>query len=153
MGYMTMEGDTAGGLAPLAGVSKAFIMDFLRWAEKHLSHASLARVNALKPSAELQKEQYDEDELMPYEMLNRLEDIFVRQRMAPQHAMRALIKTHGIPPALAKAYVRKFLSLWQRNQWKRERMPPSFHTDSYAVSPKTWARFPILSDAKAHHKI
>ncbi|MFT4741429.1 MAG: NAD+ synthase (glutamine-hydrolyzing), partial [Marivirga sp.] len=35
--------------------------------------------------------------------------------------------------------------LWTRNQWKRERLAPSFHLDDYNVDPKTWCRFPILS--------
>ena len=36
-------------------------------------------------------------------------------------------------------------TLWQRNQWKRERYAPSFHIDEYSLDPKSWARFPILS--------
>jgi NAD+ synthase (glutamine-hydrolysing) len=39
----------------------------------------------------------------------------------------------------------KFYRLWARNQWKRERIAPSFHLDEFNIDPKTWCRFPILS--------
>ena len=30
-------------------------------------------------------------------------------------------------------------------QWKRERLAPSFHFDDLNVDPRSWCRFPILS--------
>jgi NAD+ synthase (glutamine-hydrolysing) len=42
-------------------------------------------------------------------------------------------------------WVKRFFSLWSRNQWKRERYAPSFHLDDENLDPKTWCRFPILS--------
>ena len=47
-------------------------------------------------------------------------------------------------------WVERFFRLWARNQWKRERYAPSFHLDDENLDPKTWCRFPILSDAYAH---
>ncbi|MCK4685245.1 MAG: NAD+ synthetase, partial [Pirellulales bacterium] len=38
-----------------------------------------------------------------------------------------------------------FFQLWSRNQWKRERLAPSFHLDDESLDPKSWCRFPILS--------
>ena len=34
VGYATMDGDTCGGLAPLAGIDKAFLLDWLKWMEQ-----------------------------------------------------------------------------------------------------------------------
>jgi NAD+ synthase (glutamine-hydrolysing) len=42
-------------------------------------------------------------------------------------------------------WVERFFRLWSMNQWKRERLAPSFHVDDESVDPKTWCRFPILS--------
>ena len=42
-------------------------------------------------------------------------------------------------------WIKKFFTLWCRNQWKRERYAPSFHLDDENLDPKTWCRFPILS--------
>jgi len=54
------------------------------------------------------------------------------------------MKTEFEPKAL-KGYIRKFFRLWAANQWKRERLAPSFHLDDWNVDPRTWCRFPILS--------
>jgi NAD+ synthase (glutamine-hydrolysing) len=48
-------------------------------------------------------------------------------------------------PELLKMYIIKFFQLWTRNQWKRERIAPSFHLDEFNVDPRSWCRFPILS--------
>src|SRR5690606_12748950 len=34
VGYATMDGDTAGGLAPIGGIDKAYLIDWLRWMER-----------------------------------------------------------------------------------------------------------------------
>ena len=44
-----------------------------------------------------------------------------------------------------KIWIKKFFSLWAINQWKRERIAPSFHLDAFNIDPRTWCRFPILS--------
>ena len=41
-------------------------------------------------------------------------------------------------------WVTRFVQLFKQNQWKRERLAPSFHLDTYNIDPKTGARFPIL---------
>ena len=46
---------------------------------------------------------------------------------------------------LLKAHIKKFFLLWSRNQWKRERIAPSFHLDDFNIDPRSWCRFPILS--------
>ncbi len=34
VGYATMDGDTSGGLSPIAGIDKAFLRQWLAWLEK-----------------------------------------------------------------------------------------------------------------------
>ncbi len=34
VGYATMDGDTCGGLSPIAGIDKAFLLGWLSWLEK-----------------------------------------------------------------------------------------------------------------------
>src|SRR5207244_13457790 len=58
VGYATMAGDTAGGLAPIAGIDKAFIRRWLRWCEKIGPDGigpltELAAINDQAPTAEL----------------------------------------------------------------------------------------------------
>ena len=50
-----------------------------------------------------------------------------------------------VPRAQLEGWVKRFFSLFARNQWKRERFAPAFHLDDENLDPKTWCRFPILS--------
>ena len=146
VGYATMDGDTSGSLAPIAGIDKPFIRQWLLWAQKELGYSGLQVVNSLTPTAELrpaEHEQTDEDDLMPYDVLNQIERAFIWQRMSPQQIHHELAK--NLPEDRAARYVIKFFTLWSRNQWKRERLAPSFMIDDYNIDPRSWYRFPILS--------
>ncbi|HHG85226.1 MAG TPA: NAD(+) synthase [Bacteroidetes bacterium] len=146
VGYATMDGDTAGGIAPLGGIDKVFLLHWLRWAETELKIKGLGFVNNLQPSAELRpltNEQTDEGDLMPYAILDQIERAAIRDYKSPLEVFKTM---RGIrEDKVLKGYIRKFFTLWARNQWKRERYAPSFHLDDANLDPKTWCRFPILS--------
>ena len=147
VGYATMDGDTSGSLAPIAGIDKPFILNWLKWAEQSLGYKSLGAVNALTPSAELRPQsraQTDEQDLMPYEALVRIEKLAILGRQSPLRVYEAMKNDYADQNKL-KGYIGKFFRLWAANQWKRERMAPSFHFDDLNVDPRSWCRFPILS--------
>jgi len=156
VGYATMDGDTCGGLSPIAGVSKTFILQWLT--DYSTGHApnefyGLRHVMKLKPSAELrpqEEEQTDEEDLMPYDILNDIEEMAVRNKMDPASIVQALENRSFKPIKDALQYVDKFFKLFTRNQWKRERYAPSFHLDDQSLDPKTFYRFPILNSGFAH---
>ncbi|RSK48458.1 NAD(+) synthase [Hymenobacter rigui] len=149
VGYCTMDGDTAGSISPIAGVDKAFVKQWLRWAEAELNYPALRHVNALQPTAELrplEDKQTDERDLMPYPLLNRIERLAFYDRLSPRQVLAKLVQEDPVADAeQLKTYVKRFYSLWSRNQWKRERYAPAFHLDDYNVDPRSWLRFPILS--------
>lgn len=145
VGYATMDGDTSGSLAPLAGIDKPFIIQWLKWAEKNLNYEGLSNVNSLQPTAELRpsdRSQTDEKDLMPYTVLLAIEKCAIRDRKSPAEVYLALRDQH---PNDLKRYIKKFFTLWAANQWKRERLAPSFHLDEHNIDPRSWCRFPIIS--------
>ena len=154
VGYATMDGDTCGGLSPIAGIDKAFLRQWLRWMEtagpQGLSPLpSLRAVNDQQPTAELrpqEQKQTDESDLMPYELLDEIERAAIRDKMSPAEVHQTICAGHGeYTPQQLLVWVERFFRLWCRNQWKRERYAPSFHVDDENLDPKTWCRFPILS--------
>ena len=154
VGYATMDGDTAGGLSPIAGIDKAFLRRWLDWMEKTgpLGHGplpELAVVNAQEPTAELRppgEGQTDEGDLMPYPVLDFIERAFIRDKRSPAETLQLVRVTFDqYEEAQLRLWVTRFFQLWCRNQWKRERYAPSFHLDDENLDPKTWCRFPILS--------
>ncbi|MFD2248106.1 NAD(+) synthase [Pontibacter ruber] len=148
VGYATMDGDTAGSISPIAGIDKAFIRQFLIWMQRELGYEGLQYVNSLQPTAELRpssEAQTDEKDLMPYEILNKIERLAFYDRLSPKQVYEQLLADGTASEDVAEAYVEKFYTLWTRNQWKRERYAPSFHLDDYNLNPRSWLRFPILS--------
>lgn len=148
VGYATMDGDTSGSISPIAGVDKDFVIHWLQWAEKNLDRSGLREVNALTPTAELrpqERSQTDEKDLMPYSLLVEIERLAIRDRYSPLEVFERFKEKNEFTEAELKEYIKKFFRLWSRNQWKRERLAPSFHLDDFNVDPKTWCRFPILS--------
>ena len=154
VGYATMDGDTCGGLAPITGIDKAFLLEWLKWMEATGPAGvgplpALSVVNAQQPTAELRPptdNQTDEADLMPYRVLEKIERAAIRDRLMPVEVFEA------VRPQFSEqsdrqiaAWVERFFQLWCRNQWKRERYAPSFHLDDENLDPKTWCRFPILS--------
>ncbi len=147
VGYTTMDGDTSGSLAPVSGLDKPTILNWLKWAELNLGYSGLQGVNSLKPTAELRppdKHQTDEDDLMPYGVMRDIEEQAICLKKSPSQTFIALRERYSDTIQL-KVFIRKFYRLWAANQWKRERLAPSFHLDDWNVDPRTWCRFPILS--------
>ncbi len=154
VGYATMDGDTCGGLSPIAGIDKKFLRGWLRWME-HVGPAGLSPVpelsfvNAQQPTAELRppsEGQTDESDLMPYDVLDAIERAAIRDKLTPLECYLRL--EHEFPAHDRQQrllWTERFFRLWCRNQWKRERYAPSFHLDDENLDPKTWCRFPILS--------
>ncbi|MCR9144471.1 MAG: NAD(+) synthase [bacterium] len=164
VGYATMDGDTSGGLAPIAGVDKAFVQHWLRFMESTGDPLlgpipELSHITAQAPTAELrplEQKQTDESDLMPYPLLDEIEKLAIRDRKSPAEVLEILCARHSHEseasrpdPETLRVYVRRFFELWSRNQWKRERYAPAFHLDDLNLDPRTWCRFPILSGAYA----
>ena len=158
VGYATMDGDTSGGVAPLAGIDKAYLRRWLVWLERIGPEGvgplpALAAVNAQAPTAELRPPaagQTDEADLMPYDVLDRVERAAIRDKQTPLEAWQRLRVEFPDHDARQLArWTERFFTLWSRNQWKRERYAPSFHLDDESLDPKTWCRFPILSGGYA----
>ncbi|MEM7456294.1 MAG: NAD(+) synthase [Planctomycetota bacterium] len=154
VGYATMDGDTSGGIAPIAGIDKAYLRRWLVWMEKEGPDglgaiSGLKSINAQQPTAELRppdQEQTDEGDLMPYEILDFIERKAIRDKLMPVEVFEhAIVEYRDESPDQLGAWVIRFFQLFCRNQWKRERYAPSFHLDDESLDPKSWCRFPILS--------
>jgi NAD+ synthase (glutamine-hydrolysing) len=176
VGYATMDGDTAGSISPITGIDKHFLRGWLRWLETvglnvknapeptdrtgqatrstspddFIKVKGLHAVNSLQPTAELRpldKKQTDEDDLMPYDVLNSIEEAAIRDKQAPIEVLKLMeVRYAGLHDReKLLIWVERFFKLWSRNQWKRERYAPSFMLDDHNLDPRTWCRFPILS--------
>lgn len=157
VGYTTMDGDSSGSISPIAGVSKKFLLEWLHWVgmgeEKRTRGiselASLRDLLDTKPSAELkplEEGQEDEKDLMPYNILQKIEYMGIYEGKKKSEILKSLLAEHdAYSPHELGQMVDRFFRLFGISQWKRERLPISFHLDEYGLDPKTSYRYPILS--------
>lgn len=168
VGYCTMDGDTAGGLSPIAGIGKSTILKINRHIvnkgialdgfDQSFKVPHMSYIVAQAPTAELRPggEQTDEKDLMPYPLLDTIRRLFAQDELLPNQIIAKLkagkddefkeVTTDlGVGDQEIESFVRRFFALFQRNQWKRERYATGFHIEKDDSSPKTYLRFPVLS--------
>ena len=154
VGYATMDGDTSGCVAPIAGLPKVYIREYLKWLEVSGPDSlgkvpSMSFINNQQPTAELLPSSYnqtDEKDLMPYWLLHEIEGYVVKNRYVPVEVYCAIHREHPTYNMnLLIDQIVKFFRLFSINQWKRERYALSFHMDDHNLDPRTWCRTPILT--------
>ena len=92
VGYATLYGDMAGGLAVLKDVYKGLVYRLVRW-RNAVDGRELVPASVLErpPSAELRHEQLDEDSLPPYDVLDAILEGYVEEDLdAAELAARGL---------------------------------------------------------------
>ncbi|MEE2750355.1 MAG: NAD(+) synthase [Myxococcota bacterium] len=165
VGYTTMDGDTSGGLSPIADVPKSLVMLWLSWARDFHNYSCLDPIEALEPTAELrppEQSQTDEDDLMPFEVLDTLLYHFVEKGQDPVAIFEALWPSmqdrYNHRPDAFASDIKRFVKMLCGAQWKRERFAISFRVSAFDLDPKTGFRFPAvqapfteeLADLDAH---
>jgi NAD+ synthase (glutamine-hydrolysing) len=119
VGYATMDGDTCGSLSPIAGIDKAFLRKWLVWFHNTgcfglAPQPALAGVTAQVPTAELRPRsagQTDEDDLMPYPVLDAIERMAIRDKRPPRDCLALLrLDFPDYNGDTLRAWVKRFFS-------------------------------------------
>jgi NAD+ synthase (glutamine-hydrolysing) len=114
VGYSTLYGDMAGGLAVLKDVSKTLVFDLARWRNAR-SPVIPERTITRPPSAELRPDQRDTDSLPPYEVLDPILERYVEQGASAEEL---------IGEGFDVEIVRRVTRLVDRSEYKRRQAPP-----------------------------
>jgi NAD+ synthase (glutamine-hydrolysing) len=130
VGYTTLYGDLAGGLAVIKDVPKTLVYRLCEWRNSD-SGATAGRAPApippsileRAPSAELRHDQRDEDSLPPYELLDRI----LRGYIELDHGREQLL-ADGLPAAEVDATIR----LVDLAEYKRRQAPPGIKVTTRA---------------------
>ncbi|MEJ2533554.1 MAG: NAD+ synthase [Halioglobus sp.] len=113
VGYSTLYGDMAGGFDVLKDVPKTLVFDLCRY-RNSLGLCIPQRVIDRPPSAELAPDQKDEDSLPPYEVLDRILELYVEQ----DYSAAAIIAT-----GMDREQVNRVLRMVDLNEYKRRQAP------------------------------
>jgi len=123
VGYCTLYGDMAGGLAVIADVPKTMVYRLARQLNRDrplIPEACLTK----PPSAELRPDQTDQDSLPPYEVL----DTILRQYVEEAQSATDIVAGTGLDEALVRDVVRKI----DLNEYKRKQAPPCLRVTTKA---------------------
>ncbi|MNI86950.1 hypothetical protein D3C73_1440930 [compost metagenome] len=83
---------------------------------------------------------------MPFEVLDDIRRQVLLKRRRPKMIFVNLCASHTeYRKEDLAAWLRKFYELFNRNQWKRERMAAGFHIEAESMDPRSFSRFPIFA--------
>ncbi len=138
VGYCTLYGDMAGGLAVISDVFKTQVYALARWINDAARTAGrpppIPQSSIDKPpSAELRAGQVDQDSLPPYDLL----DVILRGYVEEGLSRRDLI-AQGYPAAVVNDVVRKV----DLNEYKRKQAAPGLKITPLAFG--VGRRIPIV---------
>jgi NAD+ synthase (glutamine-hydrolysing) len=116
VGYATLYGDMAGGLALLKDVFKGWVYRLVRWRNEQEERELIpASVLERPPSAELRYEQRDQDSLPPYDVLDAILAGYVEEDLDAVELVR-----RGLPADDVERVIR----MVDRAEYKRRQAPP-----------------------------
>jgi len=129
VGYCTIYGDMAGGLAVISDVPKTMVYELARWMNSDKSRAGrdreiIPRSTIEKPpSAELKPGQKDQDTLPPYDILDEILRLYVEENLSARD-----IIAHGFDERTVR-WVQRRVDI---NEYKREQAAPGLKVTSRA---------------------
>jgi NAD+ synthetase len=122
VGYCTIYGDMAGGLAVISDVPKTLVYDLARWINRDGEIIPASTIEK-PPSAELKPGQKDQDTLPPYDVLDEILRLYVEENMSARE-----IAGHGFDEKTVR-WVQRRVDL---NEYKREQAAPGIKVTSRA---------------------
>jgi NAD+ synthase (glutamine-hydrolysing) len=132
VGYCTLYGDMAGGLAVISDVPKTMVYELANFVNR--SKEIIPKQTLTKPpSAELRPNQTDQDTLQPYEDLDRILKAYVEDLYSPEEIAEQCL--------LPLDLVRQVALQVDRSEYKRKQGPPGLKLTSKAFS--VGRRFPL----------
>jgi len=123
VGYCTLYGDMAGGLAVISDVPKLMVYEFANWINRDRELIPRSSIDKV-PSAELRPNQKDQDSLPPYDVLDRILKAYIEDLRSP----REIADHYGFDLQL----VRDIAVLVDRTEYKRKQAAPGLKITSRA---------------------
>ena len=155
VGYFTVfGGDITGNYGIANNLPKTVIEEVLRYLGKKYNLAVIDRLLATKASAELEHNQQDELDLMPFPVLDACLALFVGDRLMPHEVYKVLRQTWTdaellqmspkYSTAMLKLWVGKFTALFMANIFKWVMCPLSIHLASIDLERERALELPVV---------
>lgn len=127
VGYCTLYGDTNGGLAVLGDVLKTEVWQIARELNERAGREIIpTKIIDKRPSAELAPNQFDQDSLPPYELMDPVLKMYFEQKASPKEIVSA-----GNDATLVYDLLNKVEH--PANEFKRQQLPPTLIISKNAI--------------------
>jgi len=123
VGYCTLYGDMAGGLAVIADVPKTTVYKLAQYVNRSAERIPAACLTK-PPSAELRANQTDQDSLPPYEVLDAILKSYIEDNLGVDEIARL----HHLDRELVRENVRRINAA----EYKRQQAPPTLKVTAKA---------------------
>ena len=133
VGYCTLYGDMAGGLAVIADVPKTTVYALARYINRTAQRIPQACLEK-PPSAELRPNQTDQDSLPPYDVLDGILKAYIEENRGVDEIAATL---QHLDPSL----VRRTVRMVNAAEYKRQQAPPTLKVTAKAFG--MGRRYPI----------
>jgi NAD+ synthetase len=122
VGYCTLYGDMAGGLALIGDVYKTMVYRLARWLNRN--RAVIPESSITKPpSAELRPNQLDQDSLPPYDVLDGILKLYIEEWQEVDAIVAA---------GFDRELVVRILKMVDTNEFKRRQAAPTIRVSNKA---------------------
>ncbi len=132
VGYCTIYGDMCGGLAVISDLPKIRVYEVSRWLNREREIIPWNTIDK-PPSAELRPDQKDQDTLPPYEVLDKILELYVEFQLSSDE-----IISRGFDETTVR-WIQRRVDL---NEWKRHQAAPGLRVTSKAFG--IGRRMPIV---------
>ncbi len=154
VGYTTIGGDMMGGYSPISNIPKTVVIALLHHIARRYPFPCLVKQAEIASSAELELGQKDEDELMPFPVLDACYALFVGEKLSAvelYQALRAmwtdkdlLDMDHNYAPGKLKTWVKRFIHLFFASIFKWVQKPQGVHLGSLDLDRERALQLPVI---------
>jgi NAD+ synthase (glutamine-hydrolysing) len=158
VGYTTIGGDLMGGYSLIGNLPKTVVMEMLIYLGKRHRIGTIDTLMHTRASAELAEGQFDEDELMPFAVLDLCFLLFAGEMYAPADVYRILrarwsdddlARMHrAYQPGMLKDWVGRFFDLFPKSVFKWVQAPQTVHLGSLDLDRERALQIPVVTSSE-----
>jgi NAD+ synthase (glutamine-hydrolysing) len=154
VGYTTIGGDMMGGYSLIGNLPKTVVIELLGYLHQRYRWKALGELLMTEASAELEENQADEKDLMPFPVLDACFALFVGEKLMPAQLYKAVRdmwtddELQGMRedyvPGMLKEWVKKFVRLFVGSIFKWVQAPQAVHLERVDLDRERATQLPVV---------
>jgi NAD+ synthase (glutamine-hydrolysing) len=145
VGYTTIGGDLEGALSVIANLPKTVVNYILEFLKERTGSRGIALTLEAPASAELDDDQEDERDLMPFPVLDACISLYAGERLAGSEVAECLsLLFPQYTSVQCKDWASRFIRLFTNSVYKWAQSPPAIHIGNIDLDRERALQLPIV---------